>query len=173
MTKKKKKERSSAPRLGQTYQAVKLGASVAFGPGYAAIKERSAENVITRITGRDGNFAYAKGVAVSLADQWGSKKIGHAAALSRRSITAWAPEVEVGLRASGNLAWAKDDPIGVVMNVNTDFTGYDTRAHTFDVGRPIRYGAIKYGLGIGRKVVNKTRIAQPLKKALGMMGVTL
>ena len=166
---KKKKERSSAPRLGSQYQALKLGVAIATPPAYSLAKE-SPESAITRVTGRDGNYAYAKGVAVSLLDQWGSKKLGHAAALSRYSVTALAPEILEGV--DGARA-ANLDPVGSIANVNAAFTGYDIRDNSFFADRVKRYGVVKYGLGIARKAVNKTRLAEPVKAALSMMGVTL
>ena len=166
---KKKKERSSAPKLGALYQAVKMGVALAAPPAYSLVRE-TREQAITRVTGRDGNYAYAKGIAVSLLDQWGSKKLGHAAALSRYSVTALAPEVLEGV--DGAYA-ANLDPVGSIANVNAAFNGYDIRDNSFFLSRVRRYGLTKYGLGLARKVVNKTRIAEPVKQFLSMMGGTL
>lgn len=167
---KKKKEKSSAPKLGSQYQAVKLGVAIAGGPAHALVIEKSPENAITRVTGRDGNFAYAKGVAVALLDQWGSKKLGHAAALSRKSVTALAPEVLELVDGAQN---ANLDPVGSVSNANAAFNGYNLVDNSFAASRVRRYGIMKYGLGFGRKIVNKTRIAEPVKKFLGMLGGSL
>ena len=167
---KKKKERSASPKLGAQYQAAKLGVAVAGGPAHSLLLEKSSEKAITRVSGRDGNYAWHKGVAVSLLDQYGSKKLGHAAALSRGSITAMAPEIIEGIDG----AQAADlDPVGSLSNVNAAFTGYSIQDNTFDAGRVSRYGLTKYGLGIGRKVVNKTRAAEPIKKFLSMLGLSL
>lgn len=167
---KKKKERATGPKLGAQYQAAKLGVAVAAPPAWSLAIEKSTDSAITRVTGRDGNFAYAKGLGVSLADQWGSKKLGHAAALSRKSVTAWAPEIlEIGDGAQR----ANLDPAQSVANANAAFNGYDIRDNSFLFQRVRRYGIVKYGLGVGRKIANKTRIAEPLKRALGMLGGSL
>ena len=163
---KKKKERSSAPKLGVTYQAAKLGLQVGGPFAYQAYTDPSQAGFEFRLRSRN----YQKGVAVSLIDQWGSKKLGHAQALSRKSITALAPEVLAGLDAAhrGDL-----DPVnsGAAFIQNT--SGYDPIPDSFSTDSVKSYLVQKYGLGVARKVVNKTRLAEPFKRALSMMGVSL
>ena len=91
---KKKKERSSAPKLGATYQAVKLGVQLASPVTESAIEHGAnlVPDLKFRATSPIARAAYAKGAGVALLDAWASRKIGHAAALSRKSVTAWAPE---------------------------------------------------------------------------------
>lgn len=162
--------RSSAPKLGASYQAAKLGVALVGPPAYQIAIGKSPAEQTARNIFSEGDHAYPKGVAVSLLDQWGSKKLGHAAALSRKSLTALAPEaleiVDAAQRT--NL-----DPAGSVREANMAFTGYNMGDRTFSADRVRRYAIAKYGLGIARKVLNKTRIAEPVKAALSMMGVTL
>lgn len=111
-----------------------------------------------------------KGNAVSLLDAWGSKKLGHAAAISRHSLTAIAPEALVGFASAHD---ANLDPSGTVNLFVARTNGYDAHANSFATHNAKDYLVAKYGLGIGRKIVNQTRLADPIKKALGMMGVSL
>ena len=163
---KKKKERSSAPKLGASYQAAKLAVQVGGPIAYQALTDRSQAGFVSRLKSSD----YHKGVAVSLLDQWGSKKLGHAAALSRKSVTAWAPEVLAGVQAGQE---ANLDPIGTADLFVGNTSGYRFQDNIFHVDRVKGYAITKYGLGLARKVVNKTRIAEPVKNALSLLGVTL
>jgi len=164
---KKKKEHRSAPGIGTIYQGAKLGVQLVGGPAHSILVEKSTENAITRVTGRDGNFAYAQGTAVALLDQWGSKKIGHAAALSRKSLTALIPEALV---ISDAVQGGGRNPIDMVSLANDQFSGYSIRDNSFDLNRVRKYGIAKYGLGIARKAINKTRIAEPVKRFLSLFG---
>ena len=166
---KKEKERSSAPKLGAQYQAAKLGVQLAGPPVIHAFTNPKHE--IAAIKNLVKSPGYLKSVAVALADQWGSKKLGHAAALSRHSVTALIPEV---LAVGDSATRADIDPQHSVQNFVSATDGLDTDTSTFSFNERIKtYGFTKYGLGIGRKVLNKTRLAEPLKKALSMLGVTL
>ena len=170
---KKKKERSSAPKLGAQYQAAKLVVQIAGPPARILVhpavqdKDKQAE-VITEFKNRN----YLKGVAVALIDQVGSKKLGHAQALSRVAVTALGPEVY----ATAGSALDKDlDPDDTYSEFQQRTTGYTPQNRQFslkDSGAK-SYFLSKYGLGIARKVVNRTRIAEPVKKALSLMGVSL
>ena len=165
---KKTKEKSSAPKLGAQYQAAKLAVQIGGPPVYAAIQGKDAKFALERVKSPN----YWKGAAVALADQWGSKKIGHAAALSRLSVTALLPEADA--TAGSFLERGSEGFEGIYDEYQAKTTGYKPQTDSFaffDTTK--RYFLEKYGLGIGRKIVNKTRIAEPVKKALSMMGVTL
>ena len=163
---KKKKEPNAKPKLGATYQAAKLGLQIGGPPALSAWEQRTGAAVIDRFKSRD----YQKGVAVALLDAWGSKKIGHAAALSRKSVTAIAPEFLAGADAAnrGNLG-----PIdtGTFFLENTD--GYSPTSDSFAVSRIRPYVAVKYGLAIGRKAARALvpGVYDMVNSALGKLGV--
>ena len=163
---KKKKERSSAPKLGATYQAAKLGLQVGGPVAYQALTDRSQAGFEFRL--RSSN--YHKGVAVSLLDAWGSKKLGHAAAISRKSITAIAPEFLAGADAAER---ANLDPIGSGANFIENTSGYNPAPDSFNVSQAKGYFIQKYGLGIGRKVARALvpGVYDMVNSALGKMGV--
>lgn len=163
----KKKEKAGPPKLGAQYQAVKLGVQLAGPPVDHAIS--NPQNIAAAERNLLGSRAYWEGAGVALVDQWGSKKIGHAAAISRNSVTALAPEFLVGLRA----VEAGGDTKGSISEYIARTDGFDSRSTTFDANRVKEYGVVKYGLGLGRKFVNGTRIAEPVKRFLGMLGATL
>lgn len=162
----KKKEQSASPKLGAQYQAAKLGLQVIGPPVYTAVTDKKAERALDVLK----HGPYQKSVLVALADAWGSKKLGHAGAISRNSLTAIAPEVLAGVEAAHE---ANLDPVGTAAGALARMDGYDVRSNTFEVGRVKTYAITKYSLGIGRKIVNKTRIAEPVKQFLSMLGVTL
>lgn len=163
---RKKKEKSSEPKLGAQYQAAKLALQVGSGPVYAGAVQKTGSAVVDRLK----SSAYHKGVALGLLDQWGSKKLGHAGAISRRSVTAIAPEVIAGAEAA---TAANFDPLHAANRFNLNTDGYDFINDQFVFDQAKGYFVQKYGLGIVRKVANKTRIAEPIKRFLGMMGVSL
>ena len=171
---KKKKERSATPKLGATYQAAKLAVQIA-SPATDAIVTREP---MTADTARAKlNTAYGQGMVIGIVDAAASKYIGHAGALSRKSITALAPEVyavgsAAAYTASGEAGPNKIEEFNNQYVVRT--TGYSPAFNDFGF-RPENtiYFGLKYGGGIARKALNKTGFMDPVKKALSMMGMTL
>ncbi len=164
---KKKKEKSSAPKLGAQYQALKLGVQLVGPPADHAIS--NPDNIVAAERNLLRSRAYWEGAGVALLDQWGSKKIDHAAAISRNSVTALVPEFLVGLRA----VETGGDTKGSISEYIARTDGFDSRTTTFDANRVKEYGIAKYGLALGRKFANKTRFAEPIKRVLGMLGGSL
>lgn len=164
----KKRETRRAPGLGATYQAAKLGVQVGFPPAQHAWSNPADR--IGAVVNLAKNRNYQKGVAVSLLDQWGSKKLGHAAALSRKSVTALAPEIWA---AAASIDETNADPVPAMERWVARTTGFGSFGSSDQYGLLRPYVVAKYGLGIGRKLVNKTRLAEPIKQFLGMLGAAL
>ena len=170
----KKKEPRSAPKLGATYTNAKMVVQVA-SPltdiGLLAAEQPgsvSAQNLVPGLKAR-ATSGTAAGIASAALQRWGDKKIGQANALSRHSLTAFAGEAIPVLQAfdaRGSARHAHDAYVRAS-------TGLTPSTATFSLRDSKGYLFTKYGLGIVRKLVNKTRIAEPVKKALSMMGVTL
>ena len=167
---KKRKEPNAKPKLGATYQATKMLVQIGGPPAYGAIQ--GGGTLEERVKFQVLRPGYHKSVAVALVDAWGSKKLGHAQALSRKSITAWAPEV---FATGGSAIDADFDPANTYNEFQSTTTGYQPSTQTFSTKFPKTrtYFLAKYAGGIGRRIVNQTRIAEPVKKALGMLGVAL
>lgn len=165
----KKKKHHSAPKLGAIYVNARAGAQVV-GPLAYREWRFPAGGVGQQSLATIRAGAYPRGVAVSLIDRWGERKIGHAAALSRGSVTALAPEA---------LAWgqaANDqnlDPEGTVVSAGAYMNGYETRSGIFNINLAKPYLTSKYGLAFFRRVANRTRLAEPIKAGLAMVGGTL
>ena len=164
---KKNKEPKAKPGLGATYQGAKLVAQLA-APAYPVVVNREPA---TRALDVVKTRQFQKGAIVALVDQWGSKKLGHAAALSRKSVTAWAPEFDAVALSAIDTAL---EPENAYRDFEIKTTGFNPQTAGFAItDQTKRQYLLKYGLGLGRKLVNKTRLMEPVKKALSMMGVTL
>jgi len=164
---KKKKEHSSAPKLGAQYQAAKLGVQIAGPPALRAITDKKLGGAEFMVRQRN----YQKGVLVSLLDHWGSKKIHHAAALSRKSVTAIAPEAY----ATAGSAFDSDfDPQTSYALAQARTSGFNPQSLAFQVkGADAQtYFFLKYGGWAARKILTATRLNTPINKFLGMLGVT-
>ena len=107
--------------------------------------------------------------ASAIGQRWADKKIGQAAALSRGSITAWASEL---IPVAETIAAGDRSARGAFAKFNLVTTGYNPNASGFNFREAVPYVGAKYGLGIARKLVNRTKIARPLKKGLSMVGLT-
>ena len=51
-------------------------------------------------------------------------------------------------------------------------TGYNPNASGFNFREAVPYVATKYGFGIARKVLTRTKLLTPVKKGLGKLGVS-
>lgn len=165
--KEKKKERSSAPKLGAQYQAVKLGVQIAGPPALAAFAAKDEKAALERVKSRN----YQKGVFVSALDFWGSRKIRHAAALSRHSATALAPEIYATLGS----AYDQDfDPANSYAEAQQRTSGYNPAADAFQLKDTAAqtYFLGKYGGWGLRKVLSATRLNEPINKFLSILGLT-
>lgn len=153
-------------KWGAQYLNAKLLAEVAVPVAYPAITQHS----LPAVTARVKSLPYWEGVAVGVADRWGSKKIGQAAALSRNSVTALVgeayPVVDALVNGGSSLAYK-------VNRYNLDQSGYDFVNNQFSTGQVTKYGLLKYGLGVGRKLANQSGLLDPLKKGLSMVGASL
>ncbi len=165
----KKSEPAKTEKWGAQYLNAKLAVEVGAPPVYAGITGKTLANV-------EGYFKahgleYLQGDIVAAVDRWGSKRIGQAAALSRNSVTAMIGE---GLPLIQSYATTKG---GGLLTLANDAVarqdGFSMADGSFDVSRTKHYAFVKYGLGIGRKIANKTRIIEPVKKGLAMVGLTL
>ena len=109
---------------------------------------------------------YALGLASTVAQAFGDRKIQHAQALSRGSITAWAAEAYPIAKAVENRSSAR----AAFSAYNGAANGYSPVEQSFKV--PVVYGGLKYGLGVARKAANRTTLLRPIKKGLSMVGLT-
>lgn len=164
----------STPAIGSAYQDGKLGAQLLVpvvdsaaqaGQGGVSAFRTQLENHFVNPGNRNN---YLMGQAVGVVDYIGSKKVGHAAALSRGSVTAWAPEIYAGIKgfSSGGSVLQRAEQGLATTN------GYLASDGSFDVGRVWPYALIKYGGAVARKAAVKTKLIKPISKALGMFGVT-
>jgi len=164
----------STPAIGSAYQDGKLGAQLLVpvvdsaaqaGHGGVSAFRTQLENHFVNPGNRNN---YLMGTAVSVADYIGSKKVGHAAALSRGSVTAWAPEIYAGIKgfSSGGSVLQRAEQGLATTN------GYLASDGSFDAARVVPYAAVKYGGAVLRKVLVKAKLSKPISKALGMVGAT-
>ena len=113
---------------------------------------------------------YAEGAASAIVQRWADKKVGQAAALSRGSVTAWAAEL-----VPVATTWSEKRGQGlraIFSGYNARTTGYNPGEQRFDLNQVTPYAAAKYGLGVARKIANRTRLLAPVKKGLAMIGAT-
>jgi hypothetical protein len=175
---KKKKERSTAAKLGAQYTAAKHAATV-LSPltdvGLLAATQKGSidqNNVGASLHARAMTGGYAGNLAVNAADAFLDRKFGQAAALTRGSVTALVPE---GYLALASFARGGKDIRAVHSNAVIVHQGYDpaTGQGAFDDPNFRTYRLLKHGgqilrrlstSGVGKKVLG------PVKDAIGMLG---
>ena len=169
------------PRMGAIYQTAKVTGQAAVPlTDYALIPgPKTADGLI--LHARDhADFDLAKGYAVAAADAALSKSrlVGHAGALSRKSVTALAPEAYLALQGVED-ARAKLSPQVIHNNASIATMGYapfEAKGTRFKWtnDRFRTYHKLKWGLAAVRAAANRTkiggRIAGPIKKVLSMLG---
>jgi hypothetical protein len=173
----KKSEPAKREKWGAEYLNAKMVVQIA-GPitdtALTAVASPGAiapSNLVQSLKVRALNANYGLGVASSLVQRWGDKKIGQAAALSRGSVTAILSEAVPVLqtltraRGTGLKGWN-----GAYVAATS---GYNPSAISFAGADVSPYALTKYGLGIARKIVNRTRIAEPVKNGLSLLGASL
>ena len=175
-------KRSSGERIGAAYLNAQLGQRLAsplidpairIAKGYRPTSAQLISQTKTRLTsGGD----YAKNVAIAVGDRWLDKKTGQANALSRGSVTAWAPEVYDGLKVIDDVR-AKKSAVDIHAAYTQRNTGYDPRGPDFAITNDfVTKRILKHGGQAVRFVANRTKIGQtitrPLKKVLSAAGAT-
>ena len=168
-------------RMGAIYQTAKVTAEAAVPlTDYALIPgPKTAMGLQAHLRAR-ANFELAKGYGVAAADAALSKSrfVGHAGALSRKSVTALAPEA-FAVVASAEDVRAKAIPRTIHERAVVTQMGYNpsSGATEFQNPRFRTYHKVKWiGAGV-RAFANRTRIGGrvfgPIKKALSMLGGTI
>ena len=164
---------SSSKKIGtgKSYQAVRL-TMLAISPVTSKALAIQAEaktvsGALTQLRTELVSPAYATHLGVVTADLLidRSRMVGQAAALSRGSVTAWAPEVYIGVKGvedwqRGVGAW------GVHDNAIRRQTGYDPANGTWDARQMRTYRTIKHGGQIIRIAGNRIGLMKRLKRAL-------
>lgn len=149
--------------------------------------DRFTTQTLARVTGYDRAAGtenlglakpYLKGLASTALQRWADKKVGHTAALSRHSLTAWFAEaiaqataIEDGLNSPHELKTYN-------ARLNEITNGHNPAKHTFDTKQGLRpYVGIKYIGGGVRMLINRVPFlnsaAKPLKSFLGDVGLSL
>lgn len=171
---------NKAPKIGAVIQSVKGAQAIAapfveVGVAQGFSPQQNVSSIKTRM-----NAAYAGSLLVEGANHAIDRKIAHGGALSRGSVTAWGAE----LFAAKNAFDAASGSSGrnAIRATNTEMSktirGYDPGTGTQDLGNANfrLYHTIKIGGGVARRLSNMgpfKKMAAPLKKALGQMGLAL
>lgn len=180
MAKKGNPNNRKSPKIGAAIQSVK-GAQAVAAP-FAAVAANQTLDPATNIPAirKRMNMAYGGSLLVEGANHAIDRKIAHGTALSRGSITAWGAELFAAKQAFD--AASGQSGRGVLNAVNQEMSktirGYDPLAGSQDLGNANfrMYQTIKIGGGVARRVSNMgpfKKMAAPLKKALGQMGLAL
>lgn len=173
---------SKAPKIGRTYQGTRLtvlALAAAFEEGLETVGGKDPRQALNDLRAKAFTGPHGKHLLVlaleSALDK--SRLTGQAAAISRGSVTAAAPEILVALEVALE---ARDRRLNVrdTQRLYTGrVTGYDPGNNTFDAKRMTRYRAVKHGGQLARFLANRTRLGQritrPLKEAGRMLGVTI
>lgn len=172
----KHKEPSRTEKWGAQYLNAKMGIQIVSPASDAAIGALEGGGVGTLKA--DLAYRYTKGgiastlesAAVAVLQRWGDKKIGQAGALSRNSLTAIGSELVP-------LVQVYADGPKTIRGLNDSFVrhtdGYSPNASQLTLSDAKTYVFAKYGLGLGRKVVNQSKMLDPAKKFLGDLGASL
>ena len=158
--------------IGSAYTTAKTTTQV-LAPGVDLVthlKGQTASGAVADLRYHAVSQEYAFGLGSAIVQTWADKKIGQAAALSRGSITAWAAEA-IPIIDVVNTARSSRDPRVLFSRYNLTANGYSPVDQSFHA--PLVYGGVKYSLGVARKLVSKTRILNPVKKGLNMVGLTV
>ena len=96
-----------------------------------------------------------------------SKKVGQAAAMSRGSVTAWLPEVYLGLKSGEDVfVESVNDPEILHSRIIQRTTGYAPAQNRWRGRDALTYRLIKHGGQAVRLVGNRVKIAGRAKRAL-------
>lgn len=181
----KHKKESHAPRLGQSYRAGTT-AIVALSPVVDEVINSAQSrkfNTLPANLKAKLTTGTAANLVVGAIDAALDSKMGHSAALSRGSITAWLPEgIRLGATATGGGARFGGGTTGIsARGANAAFarstTGYDPTTATWNPGDASfwTYQGFKRGGQVARKVANMPfgkRILAPVKKGLKALGLS-
>ena len=181
----KHKEPTRSPRIGASYRAGTKALEV-MAPVTdelaSSIQARNFKTFPTSLKDKAWTTAYGANLLVATADAALDSKMGHSAALSRGSVTAWIPEVM-------RLSAASAAGLGVFGGTSRDFRGahgafveagtaYNPNTGTWNPqsGHFVAYQGAKRVGQIVRKLASSNvgrRVFGPAKKAFGAMGVSL
>lgn len=177
---KKGNPNNKSPKIGAVLQSVK-GAQAVAAPFIhtAAVQGFNPAQNVPAIKARM-NSAYAGSLLVEGANHAVDRKIAHGAALTRGSVTAWAAELFAAKQAfdAASGSGGRDAVLAVNQEMSKTIRGYDPQAATQDLGNQAfrTYQTIKIGGGVARRLSNAgpfKKMAAPLKKALGEVGLAL
>ena len=160
---------SSTPKLGASYQAFVRGA-VVVSPltDLALAKELTQTGLRSRSDAlRNDPWPYVQNVGIVAADVAIDKATGQTGALSRGSITAWAPEIYLGWSAM------QDSKAGLSLRdvqrrALVRRQGYDPALNSTHYDAPgfHTYRTLRHGGQAIRYVANRTAIGQRVKRAI-------
>lgn len=181
--------------LGASYQAGRFGVQVGAPLANAGIthftmsKKETLGEFGERLGDMTLNSAYGGGLAVVALDAIVDKKFGHAAALSRGSVTAWAPELltgfvmwdkfrelrKTGARVASAARIAGGHGVAMQTGYFPDNPNWAPSGEISD--NLIQYRMVKHGLQVARHVANRTRIGKaitrPLRPVTRALGVAI
>jgi len=194
---KKRSTSKAAPRgpqkigIGRAYQAANQGLclggpAITLGLDYGFNRMNARSDPVGTLQKRIISPEMAANVAITAADTYLDKKVGQAAALSRKSVTAWLPEAVKGWSASSyerqhggvdkgtptRLAyrWMWADR-GIVPGEGNGDISFNTNGGVYP------YRTAKHGGQAVRLFANRTKIGRtisaPIKKMLSMVGLSL
>ena len=181
----KKKEPKRAPRLGASYRAGATAIVVLSPVTDEVINSVQSRNFSTLATNLKSRVTVATGanLLITAADAALDSKLGHSAALSRGSLTAWGAEaVRLGAAISAGAPVIGGVRTASPRDLNAGFaqatTGFDAKNGTWSPMAPsfMAYQGFKRGGQILRRLSGKSfgrRVLGPVKKGLKAMGVTL
>ena len=161
--------KTKRPRAGASFQAVKVTgqAAMPLTDFVLAPVEKTTANLDAHMRARV-NWDLGKGYGVAAADFAASshRLVGHAAALTRLSVTALAPEGYLALKAYEDVT-AKASARTVHRNLAIATTGYDPVAPTWSAHLRLKtYMKIKYiGAGL-RLIANRTRFGRRIMRPI-------
>ncbi len=176
---KKGNPNNKPPKIGAAIQAFK-GAQPLLSPVIdAAASASSASDLVNNLRGK-ANVSYIGNVAATAVNRAVDRKIAQGGALSRGSITAWAPEAFAAFQVSTEVRGGTGRASIAAANRRLALTlnGYDPVSGQMDLSNPDfrTYQGLKIGGGILRRASNMgplKKVFAPLKKALGEMGGAL
>lgn len=179
----KKSEPEHKPRLGASWRAGTT-AAVVLAPVtdevINSVQSKNFKSLAVNLKNKTLSIANGMNLGIATVDAGLDAKLGHAAALSRGSITAWAPELirlgaaasNAGLSIGGS---GKVDARAFNAGFSKATTGFDSRTGTWNVVDAIPYQASKHGLQIVRRIAARpagARVLDPVKKGLKVAGLT-
>lgn len=164
---------SSKPRLGAAWQGTSSSLALASPVTDSLIDpvvQRRAPNAADLASARRKviSVPYGQNLAVEGLTAFVDKKMGQAAALSRNSVTAWAPEVfQAGMATKD--AIDRKSPAAIHARAVIRRNAYDPNANTVDFANPEfrTYRGLKHGGQAVRLARSKVPIVKRLTDKLG------